>query len=240
MGNYATVAEVKAFKVDGSVVDLTGYTDAEIEVEIGLAEDIIEGICNDIFYEKDEVLRFDGNGLTRLFFKPLVTYKLLSINSVKEYDLDGTTVLYDYVENEDYKRYDFYIETAREYWDELYSPRKRSQFNFGYDFVWPKGQKNIVVDGTWGNEEIPPAIKRATILLTLEKLIPGSAGLSTPSDVTQASWSDFTISFSTGGNDYGDTTGYPEIDRLLYKHINWINLFNAIPAQKETYDRPDQ
>ena len=48
--NYATEAEVLAFKVGGSTVDLSAYDAAEIEAEICLAEELIECITNNRFY----------------------------------------------------------------------------------------------------------------------------------------------------------------------------------------------
>ena len=104
MGNYATVSDVQAFKIDGSVIDLTSYTNDEIEAEIGFAENLIEEICEDVFYSKTQTLTFDGTGNVKLFFFPKVKIRLLTVTSLKELDLDGTTVLDTFDENIDFKK----------------------------------------------------------------------------------------------------------------------------------------
>lgn len=230
MSNYATIAEVKAFKVDGAVSGVaSNYTDGEIQTELDLVEEIIEVICNDIFYTKTETNYFDGNGLVKLYFFPEIPYRLISITSCKDYDIDGTTLLDTYVENSDFKKYHYYLETARAYAGD--SPRRR----FGSGGVWPKGQKNIAIAGTWGRSAVPAAIKRATLLLTLERLSPGFCELS-PTDVKQGAWDDFTITFSGREFEVGQSTGFVQVDMLLIKYVNYVDLFLVVPDEKQTYD----
>jgi len=164
----------------------------------------------------------------RLHFQPRVLLMCRSVDTLVEVDLDGTTVLDTFVEDDDFKLYPFYLETARDFPGD--SPRRR----FGSGGVWPKGQNNIVLTGTWGHEVVPPEIKRATILLVLERLIPGSTRTA-PKDVTQAVWNDFTITFK-GGEMAGRETGFAEVDRLLMRHVNWINAFQVVPDEKQLYD----
>ncbi len=164
MGNYAANADVTGFKIDGSTIDLTQYTSGEITTEIAFAETMIEEICEDIFYSKTETNTFNGTGNVKLFFMPKVKARLLTITSVKELDLDGSTVLDTFTENTDFKAFPFYLETARSYDGD--APRRR----FGTGGSWPKGQNNIQIVGTWGHSSVPVDIERATILLTFKLL----------------------------------------------------------------------
>lgn len=229
--NYTSVSALRAYKVNGSVISaLVRYTNAEISVKIALAEGIVESITGDVFYTKTETNRFDGQGLTRLFFIPKIPYQLISVTSLKEYDLDQTTVLDTFVAGTDYLAYPYYIETAKSFPGD--SPRRR----FGTGGVWPKGQKNIVVEGTWGRATTPAEIIEATNLLALEMLVPGSTRMNR-GDIQQLQWSDFQIMFQTNVNAVkGTSTGFVEVDRLLANHINYSSMFLAIPEEKQTFD----
>lgn len=228
MGNYAVNADVTSFKVSGKTTDLTEYTASEITAEIAYAEEIIEEVCEDIFYAKTETKTFNGTGNEKLFFIPKVKYRLLSITTLKELDLDGSTVLDTFVEGKDFKKYPFYIETARSFTGD--SPRRR----FGTGGVWPRGQSNIEVAGSWGRDSTPTDIKRATILLALERLKPGATH-QTPANVTQALWNDLQITFK-GGVIAGKETGFVEIDRILQRHHNDIDTFLVVPNERSYYD----
>ena len=231
MGNYVTVAEVRAFKVAGEPVDLSAYTDPEIEDQIEFAEGVVESITGDIFYKlEDHTNRFNGNKLIRLLFPPDVTYPLLSVDLCQDVDTDGQ-VIETFVEGEDFVPYDYYLEVVLAYPGDR--PR-RGVFRGG---TWPRGQKNIVVTGDWGREETPPEIKRATMLLTIEGLVPGSLaalGLA-PTDARQIIWNDFQVIFQ-GDPQTGAQTGFEAIDRLLARHINFAALVQAVPDEKQTYD----
>jgi hypothetical protein len=227
MGNYVTAAAIRAYKVAGNTVDLTSYTDDDINDEIEVVEQQIETVCNDIFYLKTVTNLFDGNGLTELFMPPTVTYRLLTVTSLTELDVDGSTVLDTFVEGKDFKLYPYYVQTTLAVDGD--TPRRR----FGSGGVWPKGQSNISIAGTWGRVTTPAMIKKAAKLLTLENLIPGSAGLATR-DVSQAVWPDFTVTFK-GTDDVGASTGFAEVDRLLRDHINWVDMFNVVPNKRSQY-----
>jgi len=219
MGNYATVANVRAFKINGHEVDLAAYTDAEIEEAIEVAEHQIEEITNDIFYPKTATYKFSGDNGDNLFFSKVVPYRLLTITSVKSLDDDGTTVLDTYAATEDYIQYPFYLSTS----DAAGSSVRRSLFR-GKN--WPRGQENIEIAGVWGALEVPAGIKRATILLTLENLISGCTNMLS-ADYTQATWSDFTI--QTRQNYSGESyTGFPVVDRILCNFINNADLMDSV------------
>ena len=217
MGNYALIADVTGYKIDNSVVLSFTPSDNEVNAAINLAEEIVEDITNDIFYEKTEINLFDGESKKTLFFAPEVPYSLISITSCKDVDIDGT-VIHTYVENTDFVKYDHYLETAQGWLDR---PRM-GVFRGG---VWGAGQNNIRVEGTWGRSSVPYAIKEATLLLALERLEPGSVRMAAE-DVKQVTWSDFTITFLGGVEDrMGKATGFRKVDRLLEKHINYVDLF---------------
>ena len=227
MGNYASVAEVKAFKVDGAVIDVSEYTDDEITAAIERTEEYINYVCSDIFYEKTETILFDGNGQHKLFFITTSPYKLLEITTCKEVDIDGSTVLDTFTEGTDFIMYDYYIETARHYPSD--SPRR----GFTRGGKWPRGQKNIQIVGKWGRASVPKDIKYVTILLTLERLKPGCTK-QTARDVKQVVWSDFTVTF-TGKSDSANLTGFIEVDRILEKYINTAPMMFVTPS--EPFDR---
>jgi hypothetical protein len=223
---YATASEVRAFKVRGTVVDLAAYTNAEIEDALNLASRMVDSICGDIFYTKSTMHSFDGNGLSELFFPPDVPYPAITATSVKNVDIDGT-VLDTYVEGTDFVLYPYHIQVALAYCDD--TPRRR----VARGGFWPRGQQNIQVAGTWGRLTVPVEIKHATLLLTLERLKPGSSGASL-GGVKQIVWNDFTVTFS---GDYltGQQTGLRDVDMLLARHINYSSLFMAVPDKRSLY-----
>lgn len=226
---YATAAEVRAKKIAGETVDLSAYTNDDIETELNLVSRYVEEICNDIFYTKTETNKFDGSGTPRLFFHPRIPYRLISVTSAKEYDIDGSTLLDTYTEGTDFIVRDYWLEMAKDFPGD--SPRRR----YGSGGVWPKGQQNIWIEGTWGRSSCPPEIKRAAILWVLEYLMPGSTGQA-PKDIVQVNWSDFTLSYKQGEDTTGLSTGFPEIDRLLHSHVNHVDMFQAVPDNKQTFD----
>jgi len=230
MGNYTTTAAVRAFKINGAVVDLSAYTNDEIDAEITLAEAAIEAICGDIFYTKAETNLFDGNGLSTLFFQPDPPYPLLSITTCKNLDIDGTTVLDTYVEGDDYVAYDYYIQVAFGWSDD--SPRRR----IGRGGVWPRGQQNIQIVGTWGRASTPAEITRAAILMVLERLKPGSTKMIL-AGVQKVTWDDFAIEYDAGFK-FGQQTGIPLVDQMLSRYLNFSSMFQAVPDKKQTFDNP--
>ena len=227
MPNYATVQNIKDFKVGGSVSGVeNNYSDAEISDELDLMESLIDHICNDSFYNQTATYKFDGNGLTKLFFQPDVVSRLITVTSVKDYDVDGTTLLRTYVEGTDFVVYDYYLETAISFPSD--TPR-RGVFRGG---TWPKGQKNLWIAGTWGRATVPLEIKRAALMLAMERLEPGFLKMS-PKDVSQVVWGDFTASFK--GIEKGMSTGYAEVDRMLERYVNRVDLFMAVPNDASRY-----
>jgi len=146
MPKYVSVAEMKLVLIDGSLIDLTAYSDDQVEEEILTGESIVERITGNIFTGEQKTRYFDGAGLTRQFFLPSVTHMLAEVTTLKDVDIDGTTVLETYTEGTDFVRYDHFVEVALALEDD--SPR-RIVTSGG---VWPTGQKNIEINGIWAHE----------------------------------------------------------------------------------------
>jgi len=217
-GNYLSVSELAASKYDGETIDLSAYCGEEIYAAIQLAESTVENITGNIFYAKPEVNSFDGRRY-RLFFQPKVPYPLLTINSVVDQDIYGTTVT-TYEENVDFVNYGGYIELSGKY------PvnSRRQSCSAG---VWPSGQKNIVVDGVWGMETTPPEIKEAVRILAAETLVPGFYQLP-PNGIIDAQWDDFEVQYATPLQK-GQATGFDKVDNYLQPFINYSTTFQFIP-----------
>ena len=220
---YVTAAQVRSFKIAGVTIDLTAYSTDEIEEEIALAGSFIEAICNDYFYEKSVTEYLDGNGLTELYFYPEIVGRCISVSSVTEVDDAGTTTLTTFTEDEDFKLYDHWMGLLKDF-------QERPRLRLGSAGRWPQGIQNIKVVGVFGRATVPLEIKRAAMLLTLERLIPGSTLIS-PKDVSQAVWPDFTITYR-GAVAVGSTTGFPEVGRLLMQHINVVDMFLVVPDER--------
>ncbi len=227
MSNYVTIAELKACKIGGEIVDLSMFTDAEIQAALDEAEAMIEYLLGDWFYPKSVTQLIDGNGEYELYFFPLIPARCISLTSVLEVDVDGSTVLTTYTEDEDFKLYTHYIRMFHLSGD-IDSPRVQI-FRGGR---WPRGEQNIQVIGSFGWADAPPMIIKATKYLALESLLPGSTNTARQ-DVSQASWPDFTITFrGDTGQGGAFTTGYPEIDRWLQPYLNVVDMFMAVPDHR--------
>jgi hypothetical protein len=224
-GQYATVQEVRDYRIAGNKVkDLFKYTNDEISDRIETQSAIIDGITGDVFSERTETNKFDGNGLYKLFFPPEVPYRNLTVTSVTEMDIDGATLLHTYEEGEDFVRYEYYLDM------DLGIDYDRPRVRFGRGGTWPLGQKNIWIAGTWGRATTPVDIKEAVILLTLEALIPGSSQMSN-ADIRKAEWDDFSVTFK-GSDTFGQATGFLAVDRILQRHINHSGMFIAVPDKR--------
>lgn len=224
MSNYVSVAELQAFKINGEVIDLSMFTSDELQDALDEAEEIIERLTGDWFYSKTIDQLYDGNGLFELFFYPEVPSKVIALTSVEEVDDDGTTVLHTFTEDTDFKLYDHYIRELH-LSGGLDSPR----LNLRTSGRWPIGEKNIRVQGTFGNFPTPLPIIKATKYLALESLLSGSTSLA-PYDVIQAVWSDFTTTFrGDSASDDSMTTGFRAIDRWIQPYVNYVDMFLAVP-----------
>lgn len=226
MGVYVSAEEVRAFKIDGEVVSTSQFVQEDIDSEILLAEERIEILTGDWFYAKTLDIRLDGSGQATLFLHPRIPAPVVALTAVEEVDVDGTTVLNPFVENQDYVAAAHYLEVP------MSDGRVRSMF--GREGAWPKGTRNIRIRGSFGRSAVPKAIKRAAILLTLERLVPGSTKMG-PADVVQAAWPDFSVTFK-GGSTSLDSSGFAEVDRLLAPFVNMAGMFMSVPNTRQLHD----
>lgn len=233
MSNYLSLSELKSWKIDGSVVDLSDFSDEELQDYLDGVENDIENITGDIFYSKTATYRFDGNGRDKLFYVSttqqtgeVIPYKNISTTSLKLVSLGGT-VEETLVEDQDFVVYPYFVEVARLFDQNL----ARTRFVSGLN-SWPAGQRNIQIEGTWGHSSVPYAIKKATALLTLEEAKPQSTKMA-PRDIKQHAWPDLSVTFR-GGKEYGTDTGFGEVDRLLRRYINHLpNFVQVVPQGRE-------
>lgn len=223
MPNYVTFSEVRSYKVRGELVNLDDYTDAEITSAINLSEGLVESYCGDKWYTFTATQYFDGGGLATLTFYPQVTIPLTFVTSVEEIDVDRTTVLYTYIENEDFLWRSTYLELV------LSVNLRRARKRFEGRGVWPLGQQNIKVVGVWGKSEIPEEVKESVKLLTIQRLMPDESPLS-PSGVARVDWPDHEVEFYNYFKEHqANTTGYRETDVLLQNLIVSNITFGAVP-----------
>jgi len=225
MSNYATVSELKLFKIGTAIVNLSMFSTTELQDALDLAEEIIEKVMGKTFYSTTATHYFDGSGYTRQFFYPDVVDPLLSATSVVRVDDDDTT-LYTFTENIDFKAYPYYLELIS-----LVSTR------YATEASWARGVKNIKITGSWGMSSTPKAIVKATKLLALEKLIPGSTNSTRIGidSINWAEWDDFTIRFKPAAGE-GDLTGIAEVDVLLKDYVLDPTLFLCVPIEKQLYE----
>ena len=223
MGNYVIAADLDAYKVNGSVIDLTGLNNDDKNAAIALAEAIVESVTDNIFYEQTTTRVFDGSGRDCLYLPPTCPYPIVALTSVTEVDVDGSTVLHTWTEGKDFKVYSHHLELIR---STTFGRARLAVINGG---VWPQGQRNIKIAGTWGSAAVPVEITEAVKLLALERLKPGSTQMS-PRDIKQHAWPDLSVTFR-GGDGAGKDTGFLEVDRLLLPHVNRARLLigSAVP-----------
>jgi len=184
----------------------SGSSEAERQEVIDRAEQLIEKITKDFFYAKAFEVYRDGNGKDKLFLHFIphilsVTEILLSgielSSSWWTFDIDSV-----YLDPE--------AATGDEYPDLLLRLKYKTR-------LFPKGQGNIKITGTYGWSACPVAIKRAAILLcryenddTLYEAHSGDLKSEKIGDYS------YTISDKTSSK---DTTGIDVVDKLLKNYI---------------------
>lgn len=212
---WVTATEVREFKIAGSIVDLTAYSDDEIEEAIIQAQDLITLITKRTFELSDTGVakRFNGDATSELCVVPTYPGKIHSVSAVAL--LDGDDVIYTY-NADDYVVRPFSI-LLRE---GPLSVRIASSVSG----QWPRGLDNIRITGQWG-ETCPAAVKRAVKALTLETLIPGSSGY-TGDSIKREKWEDYEVEYLL---DKGVTsTGFVAIDQLLAPYVVSSSLFRVV------------
>jgi hypothetical protein len=224
MGNYVDVADLRVYHFNGVCVDLSLISDSEITSKIALAEEAVEAFTGVKYYPQTLTFYFDGTGYDSILFHEQTALPNISVSSVEEIEPDGT-VLDTLVENTDFIRYDDRLEIAR---CRDYSARRRFT-SFG---VWPRGQKNIKIVGSWGVTTTPEAIKEATKLLALSSLVPSQIALN-PTGVRRVRFPDYEVEFGHGLADKEtQTTGFQEIDTLLIPYVKVSLFLRVVPNSR--------
>lgn len=219
MPTYTTVNAVRGHKVAGETVNLSGYEDSDISTEIDLVENIIDAYTGTSFDSiTSTAYYFDGNGHRSLFFYPLLSIPNVSVSEVLEVDEDDNT-LFTFVANTDYHRKDWQI-------NKTWIGRTESRRAFSRSgTVWPTGIRNIKITGDWGYASVPNLVARATILLVLESLMPGSAQLAR-TGVIEERWDDYRIRRESEEDLTPlDSTGFPKVDMLLETYVFRPDMF---------------
>lgn len=150
----------------GTAIDLTtvgtgthtvsvgeGSTTAARQETIDRAEHLVESITCDLFYAAVLLHTLDGNGKSRLFLG--LTPKILTVTKVED---GGIGVPIDYIEHDGDS---IFLDPNVASGDIVeYHYRMRIQ-----ECLFPVGEKNITVTGTYGHTTCPPGIKKAVIML---------------------------------------------------------------------------
>tara|TARA_R110002020_G_scaffold34660_4_gene105272 strand:+ start:787 stop:1473 length:687 start_codon:yes stop_codon:yes gene_type:complete len=219
MPTYTTEAALLAYKVSGSTVDLSAFSTAELEAEIDFIEVIINTYTGTSFYhETDTTYYLDGAGDRTLFFYPKLNIPNISISSILEVDEQDKT-LFTFNAATDYHRDMWYVNKT---WADR-SESRRAMFGGGAE--WPKGIRNLKITGAWGYASVPALVTRATILLTLESLLPGSTGLQ-QTGVEERRWDDYKVRYAQS-EDIGpaDSTGFVTVDQMLHTYLFRPDMF---------------
>ena len=223
---YLTPDDIRAYKVNCQPIDLGACTDDDIQDAIDEQQEFLERITGDIFCENTATEYFDGNGECRILFPPKVPYKLLSVTSVSEKDCAGN---WDVVATTDYTWSGRWLDKCC-----------ANTCNTGCGIAttpehWIRGCNNIRVIGTWGWEETPKPILRALKLLVLEQLSPGSCSScnahKVPPNVQIVDWGDCKVTYQKNSADEffkGFSTGIFEVDLILAKYINHVDMFVSL------------
>lgn len=209
-GNYLTVVELKAAKdTKGETISVGDYTDAELDEMIDRYEELVEMWTNDRFYSFTATYVFDGTGHRYQFFPPSVPYKLLTVTSVKDVDFDGTE-LTSYTESSDFVNHSHFLEL-------------NVQVDFrriiGTKGVWPLGQQNVQVVGTWGHASTPKPIKELVKRLCMEEISPGSSGW-VAGGIRLQEWDDYKVEYANYNLGDKTITGWVQADKIVEKYLN--------------------
>jgi len=204
MANYVTAQEIKD-ESSNYDLDLTDYTDSQIEEIVDEKEAIIEAICGQKFYTWDETFYLDGLGDPILHVpmkKPIQSISKVEIKT----DYDPET----------------WEEVESYYYDVL--PYEDGNYVMRYEFT--RGYRNVKITGTFGAySSTPLSIKRAIIILVMERfdtLINGEDDIEIAKkrgvmSMSQGKWS---VSFGYAGKKSESLTGNTKVDNLIQPYIN--------------------
>ena len=208
----------------GTAVDLTdvgsgthtldigsGSSTVERQAVINRAEQLIESLTHDYFYEKAFVIYRDGNGTDWLLLD--LQPNILTVTEITVYGIELETSWYTYDVNAVYLD----PESATGGIDdpELLLRMKHKQGLFS------KGLSNIKITGTYGWETCPPAIEQAAVILCMYE---NDETLYTKyEDVVSDKLAD--AAYSRGSKKF--MTGIHEADRLIRNYIRRKPIMGA-------------
>jgi len=132
----------------------SGSSEIERQEVIDRAEQMIEEITRDYFYSKSFVLYFDGNGKDKLFLG--LTPDILTVTEIKISGVVLTTAWWTY------DKVSVYLDPEATTGDEYAELLLRLKYERK---LFPRGNGNIKITGTYGWTSCPVAIKRAAIIL---------------------------------------------------------------------------
>ena len=182
-----------------------------IEHKLEIAVSIIEGMTGIKICPYTECKKFNYDRNNRVYFTPKTSHTLVAIDSITHIEGTTETVITEY--------------TNQGNWLELTC---KSFYKCG----------QIEVCGDWSSYAVlPPSIKEAVVLLTLELSQPGITGMSgSQGAVNRVEWDDFKIEYNQN-QIYNNlnTTGFFEIDRLLTNvPTTDVIKFAVIGGKKDT------
>jgi len=202
-GNYISKADLQTYGVD-----LGSYTDAAILEFIQTAESLIEKYTKTRFYSGSLTLYLDGKGNSYLYFAPVTHLKCLTVVSVDIWDRDdgvsedSLTTPGDYILHSDGE----YLLRAGG------GSTKRMTESDPYYLIWPVGQENVKVVGTFGESAVPKPIKWACALLVAKRIHPDFSGLY---ENVSIKWPDFAVTRASTGRRIKTVTGIPSVDSVI-------------------------
>lgn len=184
----------------------SGVSETERQEVIDRAEQLIENITRDYFYEKDFVVYRDGNGKDRIFLKFIP--HVLDVTEIK---LSGIEL------DDSYWTFDInsvYLDPEVAVGETAEMMLRASQ----YTKLFPKGMKNVKVTGTYGWSACPVAIKRAAILLCRYENDETLFEAHSSGDLKSEKIGDYSYTIADGMSSKS-TIGIDEIDKLLKNYI---------------------
>lgn len=216
---HIQVALTPVLAAAGTAIDLTdvgsgthtldigsGDSESERQEIIDRAEQLIENITKDYFYEKDFVIYRDGNNKDKLFLG-LVPH-ILSVTEIQ---------LFGIVLSDTWYTFDIdsvYLDPEAATGDELPELLLRMKYKTN---LFPSGMGNVKITGTYGWSACPVAIKQAAIILcryendnTLYSAHSGSLKSEKLGDYA------YTMADGTSAK---NSTGIDEADALLKNYI---------------------
>jgi hypothetical protein len=204
-GTPAVSPSVTGNYIDGTDIDNwpDGMSSADKQEIVDRAELFIENITKDYFYAKAFAVYRDGNGKDKLFLK-LIPH-IISVTEILLSGIDLSSTWWTYDINSVYL--DPEAATGDDYPELLLRLKYKTR-------LFPRGQGNIKVTGTYGWSSCPVAIKRATIILC--RFENDETLYTEYDDLASDKLGDMT---QTRGADKKFLTGVQEADRLIRNYI---------------------